>query len=1261
MVVMIRKAKYKKRINQVISLVSSLLLVLQIGLPAISQSNECIRTRIDSVGSEGQSISVTEGNTNNDDTYNGIDNYADIDLSSDNGALSVTVFKGNSAKIFKVGLDGSVILSDTEAKTDPVSGDSGASTRGIGKFSPDGSKFFLLGNGPAEAGFDRIYPYSVELSGLPSFTRIKKDGANNFFIPPDLSTALTVTPNNSYLVYLQGNTSNKNIASLHSVKIKDDNSLNNSSTGESSAKILEAGSFIEFAKTDSSTNSRFAFGAFSDLQHGKNASGDGFGIFKTNLISGYNIILGEFKKGSLTNPLPPLLNTPSFVGISGLKLVEKNGERYLIISFVESNSSKTNITKLALFRVNIRSELSKAASITQVGLPITTTFKSEPCETSSFNGISGPIDVVGDNVYIVDNNSNGNNHFASYYVDFDRVASAEDDKEIFRLSSTPVRVSTTEGQRSTDIAVSSDNRYAYIATSHKNDFKNNSLLSFTLRHSNTKCSTLQNKLEISGLCDLNKATPKLATKIPNQEVEINKTKEIKLWNHFKSSENLSYKFSENPASAFISLSERTITITPQEEESVGKTYENITILAEDSLGQVVSDSFNIKVVRKASVAEQDTAEPPVETAMDSIPPPIAITPPLGNLGVSAPSLPSGSSSSSSSSNSNLPPPGIGSGGRSNNDLSKLRFPGGSSFPQANRVPNFPRPTGNMIGEPTISDIPIIDLIPTEDSGVKLTQSIDVKKLNLSGPDQIIIAPKIPHLIYTSTELQEAQLSDEEDEEDGDDKKPNIKLSKGTIEELSVKEKEVKKTKKEKVVDDDCGKCEGSKIVGLDNAIPSCSEDGYIRSCDYKVGESPNCCRLDEPDKCNEKFRVCQRSKKQILEDIAFEESPENKESTESSVVDEIFNKVIARDKGEYCHCDDGKLICDPGHIPICAGGAVKCTGESKPSCCKDDICNNTPITYLDASILDGKTGSISVKDALAHKKLKNKDPKVVSEIRGAIKGGVGGYIVFLKKGVKVKSKDLKNIIYAVVDKKGNATVLSSATSLLGPGKLLSKLSFPKKVKVGKNTLVVLLNKGGGKKEVLAKGALKIYNQVEVNNYNIDNGTKKPIRLPRLSKVEGRVVGKTDDGTQLIRLTFIGKNFASRLLESKEELFISKPEKTNTIISFIDERGLEVKRTRVLQKGNKILVTIKYSGRSLSKIPFTISTPQGQLFKERLGVKLHGNLAPVAKKAEKAIKKPTLTLPKVPSFPKPGIPNLPKVNSAPKKPTNPIIQLRPTKD
>lgn len=235
------------------------------------------------------------------------------------------------------------------------------------------------------------------------------------------------------------------------------------------------------------------------------------------------------------------------------------------------------------------------------------------------------------------------------------------------------------------------------------------------------------------------------------------------------------------------------------------------------------------------------------------------------------------------------------------------------------------------------------------------------------------------------------------------------------------------------------------------------------------------------------------------------------------------------------------------------------------------------------------------------KKQVSDQPAQTSETHGIIKSGFGGYIIKLNSGIKLKEKDLKNINYVIIDTNKKTTVIPGNTQEIKSGSvLLSRLFFPESINSGVATLVTVLNKGGGKKEVLSKGTVKLF-----NSYDFQNVGEAEIKtgLPKVKQIQGRVTGSSKKGGKIIRLILSGENFASRLIKINGREFISEPSKSHTFVSFSNESDIEILRTRVLNKGKQILLLIRFTGDDISKRSFTVSTPKGQFFSKKMEIKL----------------------------------------------------------
>lgn len=931
------------------SLIRNLLVVLLIVsiaqlefyLPGKTQSTSCTKVKITPLGNFPIEIPTTPGDTNSDNTFENIDQFADLDIPSnkETNQVSFCIHRNNAARILSLDpTNGALSLSDSLALTDPISSSNYAATRGVCSVSPQGDQLFFPGIGPAKFGYDRIYLYNITSTKVFS-----KPENNYFYIPSDLTKSTAITPNGKYLVYLQANTSNKNLASLLSVEIKADKSLSQSSVGQDLAQTVSAGTYLEIAKEQDNTNLNFVYGAFANLQQGKNASGDSFGIFQTNQTTGTNTILAEFKKGDTDFPLPDLFNTSSFVGFSGFKLVKKDSDLFLFISYIENNSDSlpgfNYITKLALFKVNIKNNLGGSLDIVQAGKAITTAFQLTPCGSNNFHGISGPLWISNDLVYIVDNNSSqaaSGNYIAAYFVNWDNASLASQDTEIMKLASLPQKITQSPGERPTDLIISRNNKFAYIASIDTKTSPNAKIIGYSLEESTTNCNQLNKEL-IDSICNL----PALET----QQEE-------------------PFKKPDAPLPQAVKLNQ------PAQTSSTSSVSTSNTSLAPVNF-------FPLQGTQTLNIGR----------------PPLFGSPPFGSK--------------------------LTNIGRPPSAWENFTSPFKTESNIANNAFKEYKPSSAFIKDLTnnqqkIPSFPSTVLTPTETKTFN-TLNIDIKSLELRGEDQIVIAPRTPYISFNTKPLETAKI---------------------------------------------------------ESVSPS----------------------------------------------------------------------------------------------PTLKASPIDSTAET-----------STPKAETLPPIIQS------------------------SEIRGAISGGTGTYLISLKQGVALKTKDLKSIIHVVIDNNKNITILPATNTLTSTNKILATLTFPNILQSGTVTLATLLNRGGTKREVIAKSKMKILNPFDFENAGEE--TNKIVELPLITKILGRIAGDSYHGGKIIRLTFVGKNFASRLIKINNQLFIAEPLKAHTSISFGNEKDFEILRVRVLNKGSKMFVTLRFTGSDLNNIPFTISTPKGQLVKDKLGIKL----------------------------------------------------------
>lgn len=258
------------------------------------------------------------------------------------------------------------------------------------------------------------------------------------------------------------------------------------------------------------------------------------------------------------------------------------------------------------------------------------------------------------------------------------------------------------------------------------------------------------------------------------------------------------------------------------------------------------------------------------------------------------------------------------------------------------------------------------------------------------------------------------------------------------------------------------------------------------------------------------------------------------------------------------------------------------------------------ISFIQQTLQTAETESVKSETATPKKQVIDNSPIQTSETHGIIKSGFSGYTIKLKDGVKLKQADFKNIIYIVIDNKKKVTVIPSDTLGIKSNNLIAKLSFPETINNGVATLITVLNKGGGKKETLSKGTIKLFNSYDFENVG-EKGNKTS--LPKIKQIQGRITSTSKKGGKIIRLTLFGEHFASRLIKINGKEFIAEPSKSHTFVSFTDESNIKILRTRVLNKGRQILLTIRFTGDDISKRSFTVSTPKGQFFTKKLEIKL----------------------------------------------------------
>ena len=125
--------------------------------------------------------------------------------------------------------------------------------------------------------------------------------------------------------------------------------------------------------------------------------------------------------------------------------------------------------------------------------------------------------------------------------------------------------------------------------------------------------------------------------------------------------------------------------------------------------------------------------------------------------------------------------------------------------------------------------------------------------------------------------------------------------------------------------------------------------------------------------------------------------------------------------------------------------------------------------------------------------------------------------------------------------------------------------------------------------LISKGRVRLYEQVIASNVNIRNGNKVSLSAPSLHSVQGRIVGQSIKGGKVVRLVLTGKNFASRIVSVGEKVFVAKPYRTNSVVSFGNNSNIEILKVRTLTNGTRILLTLRATDVDFSNVPITVQT------------------------------------------------------------------------
>ena len=388
-------------------------------------------------------------------------------------------------------------------------------------------------------------------------------------------------------------------------------------------------------------------------------------------------------------------------------------------------------------------------------------------------------------------------------------------------------------------------------------------------------------------------------------------------------------------------------------------------------------------------------------------------------------------------------------------------------------------------------------------------------------------------------------------------KHNIDLKK-----LSFKESVVIKNALDKDFID-CGRCSGDKIFNTSGNTPTCvNEKDYMRSCSSVVGEFASCCKKSNISQCDPTQRAC---------------------------------IIKSKDSGgsKPCSCENGKLVCN-STLPLCSVGIAVCKDSSTKNviCCSELGCSDTTkINYIGVKNIDRGFERLTLPSG----------PKEVEVSRGNIIGSESGLVIYVKGSIKLLEKDTASISFVLLDKNKKTTLLNSSIKLLGPNKLFAGISFPGDLQPDSYTLITLLNQSG-KKIVISKGKIKLIEPVKIKNLNVRNSSRVILKVPNISNIKGKVVGKDSNGNYLVKLEIQGSGFASRLVESEDRLFISKANISNTVISLQDASDVSIKKVRALPSGTRLTVVLRTKNLDLTKTPIVISTPFGQAYRENIGLK-----------------------------------------------------------
>ena len=212
-------------------------------------------------------------------------------------------------------------------------------------------------------------------------------------------------------------------------------------------------------------------------------------------------------------------------------------------------------------------------------------------------------------------------------------------------------------------------------------------------------------------------------------------------------------------------------------------------------------------------------------------------------------------------------------------------------------------------------------------------------------------------------------------------------------------------------------------------------------------------------------------------------------------------------------------------------------------------------------------------------------------------GGKAHISLMINSTSDIGPEDVNNFAYSIITKPDNEQFVVMATPVkvdLKNKNLLLEVQLPDEIKPGNANLVVSIKDPSGKKKFISRTALNLIPPVELRS--IQKGLN--IGKPKITKVS---LFKLSSSNPKRRNSYIlilrGSNFVGKQVEANSAVLKSPISKQPfSLITFVDEEGLTVKRIRVAKLRHRMRIVLEYFEKPGQEDlrHFTVSTLGGQV-------------------------------------------------------------------